>query len=187
MVVSMGRVKGRTLQHSDDRNANKKSLWSAARPMSAPGRSSSPRKPSARTSATLKFGAVFVVALALNFAWEMAQSYLYESMGDVWQATRRCLIAAIGDGAMVLLLVAAVAGRWGGNTTPRPDRRVRDYVVVAVLAVAVELWGLAEGRWAYRPQMPRIPGTRLGVVPIIQMAVLTPLTMWVAARFAREN
>ena len=32
----------------------------------------------------------FVVAVLLNFVWEMAQAYLYHPMGTVWEATRRC-------------------------------------------------------------------------------------------------
>ena len=39
-------------------------------------------------------GARFVIAVLCNFAGEMAQSYLYEPMGDWWQPTRRCLLAS---------------------------------------------------------------------------------------------
>ena len=52
----------------------------------------------------------------------------------------------------------------------------------ALLAFAIEWWGLAQGRWAYLPDMPRLAGTRFGVVPLLQMAILAPLTMWLAHR-----
>ena len=64
----------------------------------------------------------FVPAVALNFGWEMAQAQLYEPMGTVWEATRRCFVASLGDGLMVLLVVAGGANglsaiRWSVEPT----------------------------------------------------------------------
>ena len=119
-----------------------------------------------------------LLAVAVNFAWEMAQAYLYAPMGNLWQATRRCLIASLADGGVGVLVLAVASRPW---TRARPSH-LTEYTTVVVLAVAVasaiEWWGLAQGRWAYRTWMPRIPGTGLGVVPLLQMAVVTPLTMW---------
>ena len=53
--------------------------------------------------------ATFVSAVALNFGWEMAQARLYEPMGTAWEATRRCFVASLGDGLMILLVVAGGA------------------------------------------------------------------------------
>jgi hypothetical protein len=106
----------------------------------------------------------------------MAQGYLYEPMGTVWQATRRCLIASVGDGAMVLLILTAA----------RATRTWVQYAVTAslgvVVAIAVEWWGLGSGRWAYRAEMPTIFGKGVGLVPVFQMALLSPLTLWLADR-----
>jgi hypothetical protein len=128
---------------------------------------------------------VFVIALGLNFAWEMAQGYLYENMGTVWQATGRCLIASVGDAVMVLVALA-MARRLSGRAAT--GARGREYALTIALAVivgvVVEWWGLSTGRWAYQPQMPRAPGTEVGVVPVIQMVALMPLTLWLADRLA---
>lgn len=129
---------------------------------------------------------VFVVAVACNFAWEMAQSYLYEPMGDWWQSTRRCLIASVGDAVMVVLIAAVVRGLSRKSPGDALPWSVREYMAAMTLgfalAVVVEWWGLTVGRWAYRPEMPIVPGTPFGIVPLVQMVVLTPLTMWLAQR-----
>lgn len=85
---------------------------------------------------------------------------------------------------MILRVVASGAmlfrtGRWFVEPT-----RVR-YALAAltglIFAVAVELWGLATGRWMYKVHMPRVPGTNLGAVPLVQMVILTPLSLWIAS------
>ena len=133
--------------------------------------------------------ATFVSVVALNFGWEMAQARLYEAMGTAWEATRRCFVASLGDGLMVLLVVASGAMlfrsvRWF------VEPRLASYAFAAltglILAVAVELWGLATGRWTYQVHMPRVPGTELGAVPLVQMAILTPLSLWLASAWRRR-
>jgi hypothetical protein len=123
---------------------------------------------------------VFAIAVALSFVWEMAQSYLYESMGTAWEATKRCLVASVGDGALVLLALTSIRALAGRASIER--QRVLAVVFGVVVAIAVEAWGLSEGRWAYLRAMPRVPGTIVGVVPLMQMAILTPVTMWWADR-----
>ena len=82
----------------------------------------------------------------------------------------------------VLVATGVVAGRASAE---------RQYVVSAALALAVavgvEWWGLSQGRWAYLPEMPRVPGTAFGIVPLLQLAILTPTTMWFAGRTVVEQ
>ena len=135
-----------------------------------------------RNEGPLLVGA-FLSAVALNFAWEMAQARLYEPMGTVWEATRRCFVASLGDGLVILLVVASGAMlfrsvRW--FVEPTPARYAFAALTALIFAVAIELWGLATGRWAYQAHMPRLPGTELGAVPLAQMVILTPLSLWLA-------
>ena len=135
-------------------------------------------------------GVAFISAVALNFGWEMAQARLYEPMGTVWEATRRCFVASLGDGLMVLTVVAGGAMlfrsvRWFVEPT------LAKYAFAAltglIFAVAIEMWGLATGRWAYRVHMPRVPGTAVGAVPLVQMVILTPLSLWLADVWRRRR
>lgn len=54
------------------------------------------------------YGTIFAVAVPLNYAWEMAQAPLYESMGTFSSAALRCFVASLGDGLLTLLTVASV-------------------------------------------------------------------------------
>jgi hypothetical protein len=125
---------------------------------------------------------VSVVAVASNFVWEMAQAPLYGPMGTAWEATSRCVVASLGDGALVLGILTCV--RMLGHASVKRQYMLA-VVVAAVVAVGVEVWGLRQGRWTYLPSMPQLPGTGIGVVPLLQLAVLTPVTMWLADRIRR--
>ncbi|ODS53464.1 MAG: hypothetical protein ABS36_12530 [Acidobacteria bacterium SCN 69-37] len=127
-------------------------------------------------------GALFVAAVVLNYPWEMARSFLFAPMGSIAQATWRCFVASLGDGLLVLAIF--IAGwlayrratwfqRWSAGTIAFA------IVLGAVTGAAVEWWGLNTGRWQYEPSMPLVPGVELGLVPLLQMPVLTLLTLWV--------
>lgn len=131
-------------------------------------------------------GSVFLVAAVLNFVWEMAQAYLYQPMGPIWEAIRRCLTASIVDGAMVLLVLATVRSLVSRSAASIAGREYALTIVFGIaLAVALEWLGLTSGRWTYRAEMPTVIG--VGLVPILQMAVLMPLTLWLTDRFPVER
>jgi hypothetical protein len=129
---------------------------------------------------TRAWPSVFAIAVPLNFAWEMAQAPLYGPMGTFWQATRRCLVASLGDAVMVLTVVAIGSMAFGSPLWfDHPAIRRTTFAAAAgiVLAIAMELWGIHAGRWSYRSYMPTLPGTDLGVVPLAQMGLLVPVTL----------
>jgi len=129
---------------------------------------------------------IFVVGVAVNYVWELAQAPLYvglESYGTsvFWH----CFAASLGDGIMVLLITAV---GWlvlrHQYWFDRPG--VPGYLVMLttgfLLAVLVEWVGVhVLGRWQYTETMPVVPGLGVGVVPIAQMVVLPPLIFRMAA------
>ncbi len=140
---------------------------------------------------------VFIVAVLVNYAWELAQAPLYVGLeeynaGVFWH----CFIASLGDGVMVLLIVAA-----GWIMLKRRDwierPGIAGYVVILtagfLLGLLVEWLGLhVLGRWEYSARMPLLPALRVGVAPIAQMLVLPPLIFKIvsflsAKRVIRSN
>jgi hypothetical protein len=123
---------------------------------------------------------IFVVAVLLNYPWELAQAPLYMGMEDYnAEVFWHCFVASLGDGIMVLLIVAA-----GWFTLRQPDWFVRPgfsgYVVMIaaglLLAVLVEWMAVHKlERWAYAERMPKLPGLGVGLVPIAQMLILPPI------------
>ena len=132
-----------------------------------------------------KLISVFIVSVLLNYPWELAQAPLYVGL-ERYDATVfwHCLIASVGDGIMVLLILAA-----GWIILRKPDwfvgPGISGYVVMIaaglLLAVLVEWLGLRVlRRWQYTDSMPLIPGLGFGVVPIAQMLILPPIIFRIA-------
>ena len=129
---------------------------------------------------------VFLVAVLLNYLWELAQMPLYVGLEDYsagifWH----CFVASLGDGIMVLLIVAA-----GWITLKRQDwferPGIAGYLVMLTvgffIAVIVERLGVhILRRWEYSEKMPMLPGLNIGLIPIAQMLFLPPLIFRIVA------
>ena len=127
---------------------------------------------------------LFIIAVSVNFVWEMAQAELYAPMGTFWEATWRCFVASLGDGGIVIVIALIGSALFTSADWFLAFRRLRyGFATFAGLfaAVVTEWWGLSSGRWAYESTMPLVPRTRLGVVPLAQMTLLVPLSLWLAA------
>ena len=129
---------------------------------------------------------VFMVAVALNFPWEMLQARLYEMKTGRPAAWLQCFQASLGDALLVTVIL--VLGAWILGTIDwfrRPGWRGYTWILVsgAILAVALE-WTSVHvlKRWSYKPAMPLLPGLEIGLVPIAQMVILPPAIFAVAAR-----
>lgn len=134
--------------------------------------------------------AIFVIAVAFNLVWELAQAPLYVGMDDFRKTWWVCLLAALGDG-LLLLLIFAVG--WlmlrQRDWFVRPE--VRGYALMLVtglvIAVSIELVAVYwMGCWEYTKQMPLVPVLRVGLTPVAQMLVLPPLIFHVVAVWYRR-
>ena len=138
------------------------------------------------------FVATFLVAVGLNFLWEMLQSALFAPMGGTVQPVWRCFVASLGDG-IIILAVAAIGAllfrRFDWFVRPGPAGYVFMTVFGAVVATSIERWALSTGRWAYAVGMPLISVLNVGLVPVLQMVILPPLVFALAVRWqkAQEN
>ena len=134
--------------------------------------------------------AVFVSAVAVNYPWEILQSPLYTTdpgAGPMW---RHCFLASLGDAVLVLVLLGVgCALRRRLEWFERP--LVKDSVALigagALLGIGVEWLAVhVFGRWGYRPEMPRVSGLQVGLVPVVQMALLPALVFRLAAMWLRR-
>ena len=134
---------------------------------------------------------IFVVAVLSNYPWELAQSPLYVGLEDIRTTLWHCFVASLGDGLMVLGIVAV-----GGVILRRPTwfvhLGVQGIIVMLmvgfVLGVTVE-WVAVHvlQRWAYTARMPRVPGLDVGLVPVAQMLILPPLILRLVAVWHRRT
>lgn len=135
---------------------------------------------------------VYIVAVLLNYVWELAQAPLYVGLESYSTSVFwHCFAASLGDGIMVLLIVAA---GWIAlqrqNWFEHPG--VPGYLVMLatglLLAVLVEWVGVhVLGRWRYTENMPIAPGLGVGVIPIAQILFLPPLVFRTVLFLARKE
>jgi hypothetical protein len=152
------------------------------------------RSPSATTN-TLYKRVVLLPELPLamfgfltHFVWEMLQVPLFVGMAEaphnsvVWM----CIRATGGDVLILLIsfwLSSLVRGhrRW----LLQGERKPAITLVITALVVTIIMEWLATGqleRWEYANTMPIIPLVGIGLAPLLQWLLLSPLIMWLARR-----
>ncbi len=122
---------------------------------------------------------IFIVAVPINYVWEITQAPLYVGM-DSFNLVRWCCgLASLGDGLLVLLIYGAgwaVLRRWDWFIQPRMKGYGLMAVVGLVIAVAIEWVAVfLADLWTYKPTMPVVPVLALGFTPVAQMLLLPPL------------
>ncbi len=134
---------------------------------------------------------IFIVAVALNYLWEVAQAPLYaglENWSSVWW---HCFVAALGDGILVglIFLIGWITFRrldWYAHQNSQTFAVM--FVTGLIIGIGIE-WVAVNmlGRWAYTVDMPILPGLDVGVVPVLQMLLLPPVIFRIAARWTSRS
>ena len=133
----------------------------------------------------MRFAAVFVVAVLLNYPWELAQSPLYSNAGRVGTVWWHCFVASLGDGVLVAI-VYFVGTAIFRQPTWFEHAGAKQYVAMLItgglIGVVVEWVAVhVAHRWAYAAEMPLLPGFDVGIVPVAQMLVLPLLVFRIVA------
>ncbi|HEA23673.1 hypothetical protein LCGC14_1512360 [marine sediment metagenome] len=133
---------------------------------------------------------VAMVAFVLNLTWELAQGPLYEGFEYNRQHITFCALASIADMLMVLVLFFGF-GLIYGNVFWIERLTVNKVVALVVVgtigAIAAEKWHTAKGDWAYTDAMPILPWAEVGIVPVLQFALLPLVIFLICKRFINEN
>jgi hypothetical protein len=132
---------------------------------------------------------VLLFGFLVNVPWELLQVPFYEDMALIphWEGIERCLLAALGDAAILVIaywIVAVVVGR---QWLVRPTANALVGFVGAGLSISVPLELLQLGRmqWTYLESMPIVPLLHVGLWPLLQWLCLPPLLVGVLHRQLR--
>lgn len=96
-----------------------------------------------------------------------------------------CVVGTIGDVVITLSVLAFL--RLLKKDASRPADFLGLALIGFIIAVAIEQNALLAGKWDYASTMPIIPWLNVGLVPIIQMTVLLPLSFYVAGLFSKKS
>lgn len=132
---------------------------------------------------SLRFIMLFsVVAFVFYFIWEYAQCALFFRHIETPANLGAMISATIGDilmtGAVyVMTAISYLSSTWfEGHWSLRSTITVGGFSVV--LAILVELWGLRGARWAYTENNPVLPVLGVSILPLLQMALINPVSMF---------
>lgn len=123
-----------------------------------------------------------------NFLWEFAQMPLYVvwQTGSVREIIYNGLHCTLGDVVITAAALAAAITFAGGQSWPSGGRlRVATAAIVASLAyTAFSEWLNVYVRqsWAYSELMPIVPGTGIGLSPMLQWILVPTTAFYVAGR-----
>lgn len=135
--------------------------------------------------------AIFIVAVGLNYVWEIMQVPLFSSMNGSENIWRHCFIASLGDGVIVWIIHVTgwiIFRRFDWFIAPGLAGYGVMLAAGLTIAVVVE-WGAVHllQRWTYASTMPLVPGMEIGLVPILQMLILPPVIFYIVAAFVKRK
>lgn len=133
------------------------------------------------------FISVAVVSLLLHSIWEISQMAAYKDLTGrpFLEAATRCVPAIFGDVGITIwiyALGALAAHKLSWALRPRWNVYATAGVLGATHAFWIERAAIGSGRWTYTQTMPVVPMLNVGLWPLLQLTVLTPLTIWLANR-----
>jgi len=125
-----------------------------------------------------------LVALIFQYAWESWVCDIFYTMSPTTNYIRLLASATFGDVNMTLGLYILLSivnknlnwflERWG----------IKEYTIFVLyslfLSFYFEISALHLGRWGYSTRMPLFPNTNIGLVPVLQLIILFPLTFFVS-------
>lgn len=127
-----------------------------------------------------------------SFIWEMLQMPFFDvGSATSWDSTLGCTLATFGDAGIMVLAytVVSIVNRnrhWMHRLT---SGMIGTYllsglgitVIIEKIATSVPTqWG-----WRYSELMPLVPGTNVGLVPILMWIIIPLITLWFARRQPR--
>lgn len=123
--------------------------------------------------------ALLVVAVLVNYIWELLQSPFYAGMQINARTFGHCFLASLGDGVTVLFiyfldwLAFRRRDRIGLPARWRLATMLSTGFVVGAIIEWIGVYALH--RWSYNDSMPMLPVMRIGLIPVLQMVILPPI------------
>ena len=133
-------------------------------------------------------GVVLVIGFSLNLIWENAQAPLYRGCNGFFRHFWTYLVASVVD-ALVLLLLYTLFAVFNQRLNWPLHVKLWQYgllsLVGGLLAVWFEKRALAREHWSYTHNMTIVLILYVGVLPLLQLALLSCLTFYASATTAK--
>lgn len=134
---------------------------------------------------------VIIISFILQYLWEYWQCGIFYNMGAdplhsllMWSATFGDVMMTVG---LYLLLSAInkdfnwILNRWD----------IKEYLFMLFYALFFSFYfeasALHTGRWGYSLAMPLFPNTNIGLIPVLQLIILFPITFLISKFIIKLN
>lgn len=128
--------------------------------------------------------AVATVAAPLQFAWEYLQCGIFYNMEASIQHSYLMLSATFGDINMTVVLYFLLSFVNMDLDWITKNWEPKEYVIMALYALFLSFYfeshALHTGRWSYSEAMPLFLNTNIGLMPVIQLLILFPITFFIS-------
>ncbi len=122
------------------------------------------------------------IAFVLHFAWEYVQCAPFFRHVQNTPNLSAMISATSGDILMIWAVFLVMATGYRSFTWFNDHWNLSSVLsIVGVslfLAVLVELWAIRTGRWAYTENNPLLPALGVSILPLLQMALINPISMF---------
>jgi hypothetical protein len=132
---------------------------------------------------------LFIIGFLVNFFWEISQMGFYSQLGmggtsNYWHFLKVHWYVSLMDAVMVVVLYFVVALIFKNNEWAKHPMR-NNFVAMAtagaIWAIVIEYHAVyLTGRWGYDPLMPLLPILKVGLWPVLQMALLPSLAVYLS-------
>ena len=134
------------------------------------------------TTTAARFIVLWVVAVIVNYPWELAQRGLLAVTVERGVPWLHCFVASLGDGLLVWVIYACgrvVFRREDWFEHPRSAQYAVTLTIGGLIGGLIGMiveWVAAHlaHRWSYANAMPLVPTLNIGVVPILRMLMRPP-------------
>jgi hypothetical protein len=131
------------------------------------------------------------ISFVLHFGWESIQCpffYVHGSYDVSWMGRVRASLGDVMITWAIFSVVAVVSMRWRWDSEQWYSRQWIGLTCTALaLGASVEVRALETGRWMYEPAMPILPRPEVGLVPLLQLLVLSPVCIRLSEWLSTER
>ncbi|GEM_PF-1852161 len=122
---------------------------------------------------------VAVTSLVLHGIWEYVACGIFYAYGEIENMNRLMVEATIGDVGIALLIFNLLL-------LLRKDLKykltIKDYLIVVLYGIIgayyFETRALSIDRWVYNSGMTIIPVLNVGLIPVLQLVILIPISLF---------
>ncbi|MDX8362464.1 hypothetical protein [Cytobacillus sp. IB215316] len=127
---------------------------------------------------------IIVVSLILHSAWEFLQCGIFYNMSSMSIVEPLMWQAIFGDVNMTIILFLLLTFIHGNDKWIFNKFNKVTYIIIFLYALALSFYfessALYTERWSYSEYMPFVLNTNIGLIPVIQLIVLFPLTFTIS-------